>query len=96
MRTFKLLQGIKGAYDDGFYQRMLFIAPEPSDFSGEDIRDAPTPIVTTTSLVYLITLLNKKARHYFYTVDASSRVTKLFNKFHHFAKLANMFDFFFS
>jgi len=90
-----LHKGIKGAYDDGFYQRMLFIAPEPSDLSASDIRNAPKPIITSTVIIYCIQQINQTARQYKYTTKAAEKIMNEFNRFIKYVRLANLFDLFY-
>ena len=75
---------------------MLFIAPAPADFSGSTIRNAPKPIITFTSIIYFIQLLNKTPRRYTYSDEAALLITEQFDKYLKYARFANMFDFFFA
>jgi hypothetical protein len=88
------LIGCKGAYDDGFYHRLIIVAPKPSPHRGAAIIESALPKVTLHALFMLIYLVHLQRRHYTFTTDATQLLIKEFDQYLEYVDVANNFDFF--
>ena len=89
MQIVSLLTAERFSYDDGFYHRILFMAPQASKYMSEDLLNVPERGVTVHAILLFVRLLHEVERHYTFDAEARSLYCKFYDELQEFIWLAN-------
>ena len=88
-----LLKHERMFYDDGLFQRFLFVAPMPPYITAEQMRATPPSKMAMHSLFYFIYVTHfEKKRNYTFSIEAQKIIDYQFNLCRERVRMVNEFD----
>ena len=79
MQIVSMLTAERYSYDDGFFHRILFMAPMASKYMSNDLLNIPERNVTVHSILLFIRLMHEQERHYTFNDEARSLYCKYYD-----------------
>ena len=82
------------SFDDGFYHRILFACPEPSQYDADCLEENHKPLISLNSIFLFIKMYHENKKCYKFSQESMILVKNMFNKYQKYVTMANKFDFF--